>query len=44
MSGSPFFSTVVPPSPHSIFEDLTADSDMDSSSPVGSEGMPVSTG
>ena len=42
--GSPFFAIIVPPSPHSIFEDLTTESDMDFSSPVGSEGMPVSTG
>ena len=43
-SGSPFVATVVPPSPRSLFEDLTLDLDMDSSSPVGSEGMLVSTG
>ena len=42
-SGSPFVAAVVPPSPRSIFEDLTEDSYMDSSSPIGSDGMPVST-
>ena len=44
MSGSPFFAVVVPLSPHSLFEALTAESDMDSSSPVGSEGMLISRG
>ena len=44
MSGSPFVAAAVPLSPHSIFEDLTLDSNMDSSSPVGSEIMHVSTG
>ena len=43
-SGSPFFATVVPPYPHSLFEDLMAESDMDSSIPIGSEGIPISTG
>ena len=43
-SGSPFFAAAVPPSPRSLFKDLTAQSDMDSSSPIGSEGMPVSIG
>ena len=43
MSGSPFVAAAVPPSPHSLFEDLTEDSDMDSSSPIGSEAMHVST-
>ena len=42
-SGSPFVVAAVPPSPCSLFEDLTLDSDMDSSSLVGSEGMHVST-
>ena len=37
--GSPFFVAVVPPSPLNLFEDLRGDSDMDSSSPVGSEGV-----
>ena len=43
-SRSPFVAAAVPPSPRSLFEDLTRDSDMDSSSSIGSEGMPISTG
>ena len=43
-SSSPFFAAPVPPSPHSIFKDLMVESDMDSSSPIGSEGMPISIG
>ena len=43
MFGLPFIAVVVPPSPRSIFEDLTIESNMDSSSPIGSEGMHVST-
>ena len=43
-SGSPFFATAIPPSPCSLFEDLTVEPDMDSSTPVGSEGMSVSIG
>lgn len=43
-SGSPFFAAMVPPSPRSLFKDLTLESNMDSSSSVGSEGMPISIG
>lgn len=35
---------MVPPSPRPLFEDLTKDSDIDSSSPIGSDRMPVSIG
>ena len=42
-SGSPFLATVIPPSPCSLFEDLTEESDMDTSGPIGSDGIPVST-
>ena len=42
--GSPFVAAAVPPSPRSLFEDLTVDLDMDSSSSVGSEGIPISIG
>jgi len=42
-SSSPFIAAIVPPSPHSLFEDLTMESDMESSSPIGSEGMHFST-
>ena len=41
-SRSPFLAAIIPPSPRSILQDLTVDSDMDSSSPIGSEGIPVS--
>ena len=44
VSGLSFFVAVVPPNPCSLFVDLTEESDMDSSSPVGSEGMPISIG
>ena len=41
-SGSPFLAAIIPPSPRSLLQDLTVDSDMDSSGPNGSEGIPVS--
>ena len=41
-SGSLFLAVIIPPSPSSLFQDLMVDSDMDSSSPNGSEGIPVS--
>ena len=33
---------IIPPSPHRLLEDLTTGSDMDSSSPSPSEGIPTS--
>ena len=41
-SGSPFFVAIIPPSPRSLLQDLTVDSDIDSSGPNGSEIIPVS--
>ena len=43
-SGSSFIAATIHPSPCHLFEDITASLDMDSSSPVSSEGTPVSTG
>ena len=42
--GSPLLSAVMPPNPRHIFDDLMTSSDMDSSSPVGSEELHASTG
>ena len=42
-SGSPFLAAALPPSPRRLFNELMALSDMDSSSPVSSEEIPVST-
>ena len=42
--GSPFIVVTIPPSPSCLFDDLMASSDMDSSSPLGSEEMSVSLG
>ena len=40
-SGSPFLAVIIPPSPRTLLQNLMVDSDMDSSGPNGSEGIPV---
>ena len=42
--GSPLLVVALPPNPHRLFNDLTTLSDMDSSSPVGSEELHAFTG
>ena len=41
-SGSSFLATIIPPSPRTLLQDITVDSDIESSGPNGSEGILVS--